>query len=181
MLKKILWGVAIVVVAMLAYVGYIMMTTRNHSPAAVATQLMGEDTIRVSYCRPFKKGRVIFGEEASGALQPYGVYWRLGANEATEITFPKAVSFAGESVAAGTYRMYAVPGANNFEVVLNSELGQWGYYEPHEKLDVVRVKVPVEQIPEKEQFEILFSQDSVQTYLHFDWDQTRVTVPISQQ
>ncbi len=56
--------------------------------------------IKVTYGGPFKKGRLIFGEEKDKALQPYGKYWRLGANAATEITFSKNVTFGGKPVNA---------------------------------------------------------------------------------
>src|SRR6266516_2343741 len=42
--------------------------------------------LRLIYSRPQVNGRKIFGE-----LQEYGVVWRLGANEATEIEFFKDV------------------------------------------------------------------------------------------
>ena len=42
--------------------------------------------VKVLYSRPLKKGRAIFGE-----LVPFGKEWRLGANEATTITFYNAV------------------------------------------------------------------------------------------
>ena len=41
---------------------------------------MSSDQVSVSYGRPSKKGRVIFGE-----LEKFGKVWRTGANEATEI------------------------------------------------------------------------------------------------
>ena len=40
--------------------------------------------ISISYYRPYKKERLIFGEAADGALVPYGKYWRLGANLTTK-------------------------------------------------------------------------------------------------
>ena len=47
----------------------------------------GEPVMRVIYSRPQKKDRVVFGE-----LVKYGEMWRIGANEATEITFFKILS-----------------------------------------------------------------------------------------
>jgi hypothetical protein len=40
-------------------------------------------TFEVEYSRPYKKGRLIFGEKSDGALVPYAKYWRTGANAAT--------------------------------------------------------------------------------------------------
>lgn len=119
--------------------------------------------INVVYSKPSKNGRLIFGEgkprmwlpkgkfwttglrlltglpATSGALVPYGEYWRLGANDATEISFSKNINFAGRPVHAGRYRMYAVPNANTWQVSLNSELGKFGYEEPNYALDVLLI------------------------------------------
>lgn len=136
--------------------------------------------IKVEYSRPYKKGRLIFGEESEGALQPFGKYWRLGANAATKITFTKNINFAGEPVDAGAYRMYAVPGPNEWEVSLNSEADVFfGVAEPNYDLDVVKVKVPSQSAPETEQFTINFESDSASVLMNFTWDKTRVTVPIT--
>jgi hypothetical protein len=43
---------------------------------------------RLIYSRPQKNGRIIFGNEPPPKyVQQYGAYWRLGANEASEIEF----------------------------------------------------------------------------------------------
>ena len=55
--------------------------------------------VKVAYGQPSKRDRVIFGE-----LVPYGKVWRLGANEATEITFEKDGRYHRKPVKGGTYR-----------------------------------------------------------------------------
>jgi hypothetical protein len=138
--------------------------------------------IKVTYCQPYKKGRLIFGEEKDGALQPYGKYWRLGANAATEITFNKNVNFAGKPVNAGSYRMYAVPGSTSFQVSLNSELGVYfAINEPDYGKDVLKVDAPVTEAPETEQFTISFASDSTGVNMNCNWDKTQFTVPIKAQ
>ena len=49
------------------------------SPLEVVTVKYESTYIKVTYGRPHKKGRAIFGD-----LVPYGKVWRTGANEATE-------------------------------------------------------------------------------------------------
>jgi hypothetical protein len=137
--------------------------------------------INVSYSQPSKRGRLIFGEEAAGALQPYGKYWRLGANAATEITFNKDITFAGQPVSAGSYRMYAVPGAESFKITLNSELGVrfMAASEPDHSLDVLTVDIPVEPLlAEAEVFTISFESDSAGVNMNMAWDKTLLHVPI---
>jgi hypothetical protein len=180
MKKKIYVGLGIVLIVIIGFVGYVAFTTRSHSPSKTTEFNYEGLNVKVAYCQPYKKGRLIFGEENEGALQPYGKYWRLGANEATEITFSKNINFAGQPVNAGTYRMYAVPGANSWQVSLNSELGAWGAMEPNYALDVVKLEVPVEAAPsETEQFTINFGIDATGANMDLVWDKTLVRIPIS--
>jgi hypothetical protein len=180
-----------------------MATTRSHSPAENINFSYRDLDINVRYGRPYKKGRVIFGEakdrawlpkgrfwtdgfraltgmpRTTGALVPYGKYWRLGANDATEVSFNKNINFAGKPVNAGRYRMYTVPNHDNWLVTLNSELGKFGYHEPNHSFDVVIVDVPVETAPsETEQFTINFDNDSPGVQMNFIWDKTLVRVPL---
>lgn len=182
MKKKIYIGLGIAIIVVIGIVGYIALTTRSHSPTKT-TEFSDEGlAIKVVYCQPYKKGRVIFGEEKDGVLLPYGKYWRLGANEATEITFSKNINFAGKPINAGTYRMYAVPGASSWEVSLNSELGKWGAIAPDYSLDVLKVEVPVSTAPsETEQFTINFTRGGSGATMDFMWDKTLVSIPITLQ
>ncbi len=180
MVKKILIGVGVILLAIIGFLVYSNLFPKSPKKTAEFSD-RGLD-IKVSYSQPYKKGRLIFGEEKDGALQPYGKYWRLGANSATEITFSKDVNFAGKAVKAGSYRMYAVPGASTFQVSLNSELGVFlGVTEPDYSMDVVKVDLPViTTASEVEQFVINFASDSVGVNMDFVWDKIQVRVPITQ-
>ena len=180
MKKKIIIGLLIAIVAFVLY-GVLVVSKR--SPIQTTTFNYAGLDIKVVYCQPYKKGRLIFGEENDGALQPYGKYWRLGANAATEITFSKNVNFGGKPVNAGSYRMYAIPGATTWQVALNSELGVYfAIAQPDYKLDVIRVEVPVGTAPaETEQLNINFSNDSTTVNMDIVWDRTIVRVPITAQ
>jgi hypothetical protein len=172
MLKKILIGVGLLLVVFVGFIVYSSLFPKS-PPTTKAFSENGLD-IDVAFGQPSKRGRLIFGEEKDGALQPYGKYWRLGANAATEITFNKDVSFAGKPVKAGSYRMYAVPGAEVFQVSLNRELDY--------SKDVLKVDVPVIQSPtETEQFTINFAGDSTGVKMDFVWDKVIVRVPITVQ
>jgi hypothetical protein len=181
MLKKILIGVGILFIGFLGFLGYTAMNPK--SPSTTASYSDKGLDIKVSYSQPSKRGRVIFGEEKDGALQPYGKYWRLGANAATEITFSKDITFAGKPVSAGTYRMYAVPNATSFKVGLNSEVGVYfANEEPDYTKDVLTVDVLVINAPsETEKFVITFASDSAAINMDFIWDKTLVRVPITVQ
>lgn len=129
------------------------------------------DAVSVTYGRPYKKGRVVFGQ-----LEKFGSVWRIGADEATEITFKKDGTFAGQAVKAGTYTMFAIINQNEWEIILNSELKQWGAY-GYEKIkdkNVMTAKVPTQKTPAVvEQLTITTGAEN----LTISWDDTSVTVP----
>ena len=160
------------------YMTYQYFTSRPLSPMqTVAYKYIGLD-LSVTYCRPSKRGRVIFGD-SENALVPNGKYWRLGANEATEITFSKNVSIAGKSLQAATYRMYGVPNDSTWEISFNSGLGEWGANPPDYDKDILKVEIPAEKVPtETELFTISFASDSTGVNMNIDWDKTHLRVPI---
>ncbi|MDA0195554.1 MAG: DUF2911 domain-containing protein [Bacteroidetes bacterium] len=183
MLKKILIGLGVVVLIFVLWSVYGLFIATPASPPATTEYSNQGLEISVNYSRPYKKGRLIFGEEADDALQPYGVYWRLGANAATEITFNKDVLFAGKPVRAGSYRMYAVPGAQSFKVTLNSELDVFfGVAEPDPALDILTVDAPVTmQNTETEMFTININSSGNGAQIDFVWDKVLFSVPVTVQ
>ena len=131
-------------------------------------------TARVIYSRPKKEGRDIFG-----GLVSYGKLWRLGANEATEVSFNRDVSVNGTAVKAGKYSMYAIPGPDSFEIALNSETGKWGAFEPDLSLDVMRTNVATEKLPNPvEQYTISLDEARNGIDMIFEWSDTRFVVPV---
>lgn len=137
-------------------------------------ETVSTDNVSITYGRPYKKGREIFGN-----LEKYGVVWRVGADEATTITFKKDVNFAGKAVKAGTYTMFAIPNENEWTMILNSQLGQWGAYsyQQNKEKDVIQANVPVTKLNNVvEQLTIRFPQP---TSMVIEWDKTQVTVPIN--
>lgn len=104
------------------------------SPAASVSQDLGFTTIKIQYHRPGVKGRKIWG-----GLVPYGQIWRLGANNATTISFNTPVKIGGTELAAGTYALFAVPGETKWQFVLNSQGEQWGAFSHKAELDVAKV------------------------------------------
>ncbi|HEY0678622.1 MAG TPA: DUF2911 domain-containing protein [Chitinophagaceae bacterium] len=129
--------------------------------------------VKVTYGRPYKKGREVFG-----GLEKYGKVWRTGADEATEITFANDGTFGGQPVKAGTYTLFTIPEKNEWTLILNSQLGQWGAYEydKHKSKDVLQVKVPVKNLETPvEQLTIRFAGSD----MIIEWDKTQVSVPVS--
>lgn len=148
-----------------------IVSAQEKKPASPRITAEGKN-VKVAYGQPSKKGRVIFGE-----LVPFGQVWRLGANEATEITFTKDGSFGGKPVKAGTYTLYTIPEKAEWTFILNSSLKQWGAYK-YDSIkvnNVVEVKAPVAKTSAPvEKLTITLPANK----LVVEWDQTHVEVPV---
>jgi len=179
MSKKILLSVGVILVILI--IGFFWMSSRNRSmsPAGTTSFTDGDLTVAVNYSRPSVRGRVIFGPEGSGALLPYGKYWRLGANEPTSIEFSQDVTFAGKPVPKGKYRMYAFPGEKEFTIVLNSEISAWGYAEPDYSKDVVKVSVPVVTSDSPTEQLTIEAGKSDELFVLIKWDNISISIPVT--
>jgi len=182
MKKKILIGLGIVGILAVAAFIFVSQGAKKSPRETTSFKHDGLD-ITVAYGRPFKRGRLIFGQEEDKALQPYGKYWRMGANAVTAITFSKNVNFGGKPVNAGSYRMYAIPGATVWQIGLNSEYDVYfGATEPDYSKDIAKIEVPAETTDkETDQFTISFQTDSAAVSMNLMWDKVLVKVPITIQ
>jgi hypothetical protein len=129
--------------------------------------------VKVIYGRPKSKENVIFGTKI-----PFGVLWRTGANEATEIKFYDDVVFGNRSVEAGTYTLVTIPGEEEWEIILSSNLDVWGAFQYDSKADVVRIKVPVSKAENLDVFSIAFKKIKNEVIMVLGWGSTRVKVPM---
>jgi hypothetical protein len=143
------------------------------SPTQTIIQDFGLGKVTITYSRPSVKGRVIFG-----GINPYGQVWRTGANAATIITFSENVIVEGHSVPAGTYSLFTIPDKNEWTVILNKTVKQWGAYSYKEADDLLRFKVkPVYLAEKRETFTILFANETTTSSdLYLVWDHTAVAI-----
>lgn len=163
---------------LIALLGSTSLFAQHHKmPMANDKRASPHDTVTagnvsVTYGRPYKKGREIFG-----GLVPYDQVWRTGADEATQITFKKDANFGGKPIKAGTYTLFTIPGKTEWTVILNSKLGQWGAfsYDKVKGQDILKVMVPVNHtLAPAEQFTILLPNGKLMML----WDQVSVSVPV---
>ncbi|HSR90764.1 MAG TPA: DUF2911 domain-containing protein [Gemmatimonadales bacterium] len=136
----------------------------------------GASDVKVCYGRPSLRGRHMLG----GDDVPYGKLWRTGANEPTMIHTSGPLVVAGIKVPAGSYSLYTVPNAGEWEVIVNKSITQWG--EEHTYTDAVKaqelgrgkvkpeaLKTPVE----------MFTITSEPGFLVLEWETTRVKIPVT--
>ena len=131
---------------------------------------------RVIYSRPIKDGRSIFGN-----VVKYGSYWRLGANESTEIEFFRDVTIVGQKVKKGRYIIYCIPFKNTWTIKLNNDLYTWGL-KVHTLDDIYSFEIPVTNLPrEYDVFTMQFVENNTGAELLMAWDSVRAALPIKYQ
>jgi hypothetical protein len=132
-------------------------------------------TARVTYSRPQKNSRVIFGE-----LVEYNVVWRFGANENTEIEFFKDVKINRILVKKGKYSLFAIPNKDKWTIILNKDLNTWGSFKYDKAKDVLRVDITTQKSAEiAEAFYIYFDKTNTGFSLNAGWDDVKVTLSIN--
>lgn len=149
------------------------------TPAPSPTQTLKQDfalsSIEVTYSRPAAKGRKIFGD-----LVPFGKIWRTGANAATKVTFGEDVKVGGMPVKAGSYAIYSVPTANEWEIIINKGANNSGLSGYKTEDDVARFKVPSMQLPMMiENFTIILGNLTASSAdIQILWENTAVQIPV---
>lgn len=110
--------------------------SQRPSPPAVAKETITNGAVvSIDYSQPSVKGRKIGTE-----LAPFGKVWRTGANEATVFEVSKDVKIEGQSLPAGKYGLYTIPGEEEWVIIFNKTWKQWGT-QYKEADDALRVKV----------------------------------------
>ena len=116
------------------------------SPAASVGQTIGVTDVNVTYHRPSVNKRKIWG-----GLVPFGTVWRTGANENTTISFSTPVKVEGQALPAGTYALYAIPGATQWTMIFSKFTGDWGAYNYDPSEDALRVAVTPQSVAESQE------------------------------
>lgn len=118
--------------------------SKRKSPPAVATANVQGVNVSIDYSQPSVNGRTVWGD-----LVSYDKIWRTGANEATKITFDKAVTINGQLIDAGSYALFTIPAEDGkWTVIINKNADQWGSYDYKESEDVIRFKVKTDTVSE---------------------------------
>ena len=146
------------------------------SPEAAFTQQFGESEIQVAYARPSAKGRKIFG-----GLVPFDSLWRTGAAECTVLTLKEDVIIGGKKMGAGKYSLFTIPSANEWIVILNSDVSMHGTFGYDAKKDVHRFTVKplkIDRFYESFTIEINDFTPQGSASLNIIWENTMVQIPL---
>jgi hypothetical protein len=174
-------------------------------PGTAATQVGGEwvkgergtsyqngKWIEVTYGRPIKRGRVLFGTGADygKTLNPDAPVWRAGANQTTRLKTEVPLQLAGKTVPAGEYDVFVDLNPKTWTLIL-STLPFQEKYNPEDKTavfgaynytpdkDVLRAPMGLSVLPfSMDQFTIAFiDMTNTGGTLAMMWDKTMASAP----
>lgn len=181
--KTIKWIlISLVSLATLLFIGYEMLQwqTKKASPEDKVIYEKAGLSLEITYSRPTKNGREIFG-----GLVPYGKVWRTGANEATVFACNRDIVIDGKTLKAGKYTLWTIPEKDHWQIIFNSKMYPWGVNFEEQALrepayDILTVNVPVQETQnEVEQFTIKVEEQQ-NLELSMMWDKIKVSLLISQ-
>lgn len=150
--------------------------TPQASPTQTLSQMVGVTGVTIEYSRPSLKSRVVFGD-----LVPYDQLWRMGANWNTKISFDESVTVGGIKLEPGTYALFSIPNASQWEIIFYKDVSNFGLPEEwDESLVAARVKGEVMTLPISYDT-FTMSLDSVthdSVNLGIIWEKTYVSIPL---
>jgi hypothetical protein len=154
----------------------------------------GGKWITISYGRPLKRGRELFGTGDAYAtkLNAGAPVWRAGANVSTRLKTEAPLVIGGKPLPAGEYTMFIDLKPGNWTLIVSNHKPQmtydpnnkeliWGAYGYDPKNDVLRVPMQLGEIPiSLEELTWGFSDVTEKgAVLNLWWDKVNATVPIT--
>jgi hypothetical protein len=155
--------------------------------------------IAIDYGRPSMRGRMIFGPVSATPrpIVPFDAVWRTGANFATRFTTSADLVVGGQTIPAGTYTLWTLPGASGWKLIFNKQTkapcanaaacndpkraNLWGTDYSADS-DFVRVDMQVAKLPQPvEQFTIALDPQGSNGVLRLEWEQTRASIVVAKQ
>ena len=139
--------------------------SRPASPSGSSATQLGKDGkwIEITYGRPLKRGRDVFGSGANYGkefiLQNGQKVWRAGANVSTRLKTDVALQVGGKTVPAGEYSLFIdTKSPTDWTLIVSSWAAQqkydpnnkealWGSFGYTPDKDVARVAMKVDQLP----------------------------------
>lgn len=137
--------------------------SKRPSPPVKITGYVGDTFVQLSYSSPAVKGRPIWGK-----LIPYGKVWRTGANEANVFQTSTDININGETLEAGKYALFTIPGDETWSVIFNTAFDQWGAYDYDSAKNALVVQITPKQT--ENHFELMRFVIDNEGFLTFNWE-----------
>ena len=133
----------------------------KYEPGQEAPVYRGGKWIEITFGRPIKRGRELFGGTGANygkTVNPDAPVWRAGANETTQLKTEVPIVINGKTIAPGTYTMFIDLKPNNWTLILSTWPAQkqfnpddktavFGAYGYTPDKDVVRAPMKLETLP----------------------------------
>lgn len=149
--------------------------TSKRSIKSAVVNVVGGDSIKISYHSPGVRGRIIWG-----GLVPFDDVWVTGAHDATTIETRAAFIIGGKVVPPGKYAIFTIPGREEWTVILNSRWKQHLASEYDEKEDIVRIKVKPRSNSQTERLQYFIEPGKKGTAsIAMAWEKIRIDFPIA--
>ncbi len=133
----------------------------------------GGGSITVDYGRPSLKGRDMLSQLKEGS------FWRMGMNQATVLTTPADLMFGATKIAKGSYSLWLKKEGEKYELVFNSQTGQWGTQHDPAK-DVASVALKSENLASPvETFTIDLKEAAKGGEFSLSWGIKKLSAPFS--
>ena len=152
--------------------------SKSKSPKTMAMNTVGDNHIHIEYSSPSMRGRVIFG-----GLVPFDEVWVTGAHKATTIAFQKDVMINDQSIPAGKYGFFTIPGRDQWTIIINNDWDMHLADNYNSSNDVIRLAVtpivlnePVESLT----YEVTAIDDKTGE-VAFSWADVKVAFTIVNQ
>ena len=143
------------------------------SPRDTLRATVGSANVEIAYSRPWKRGRVIFGN-----VVPWNQVWRTGANAATQLTTSSDIMIGSTAVPAGKYTLWSLPTPTGAKLIINSQTGQWGTEYDMSK-DIARIDLTQTTLAKPvDEFTFAIVPQGAASVLKFSWDDREYSVPI---
>jgi hypothetical protein len=157
----------------------------------------GGKWIEITYGRPIKRGRDVFGgtgDKYGKVANPDAPVWRAGANYSTQLKTEVPLTINGKTIAPGTYTMFIDLKPNAWTLIVSTWKAQsrydpkntaeiWGAYGYTPDKDVVRAPMKLESPPHAiEQLTWQFvDMTDAGGAIAIVWDKTMASVPFKVQ
>lgn len=155
--------------------GEIKEDTMKGSPLKISMGNIGDVHVHITYSSPGVKGRTIWG-----GLVPYDQVWVAGAHKASSVAISGDVVIGGKTISAGTYAFFAIPGKQEWTLILNNNYNQHLTDEYDAAQDMVRVKVKPQTVPLTPR--LIYGVEERTTdsgLITLQWENVKVAMPLS--
>ena len=148
--------------------------TLKGSLKAYTKKKINDATINIRYHSPAVRGRMIWG-----GLVPFDKIWVAGAHSATSLEIDRDLIIDNQTIPAGKYGLFAIPGQAEWTLVLNKNWDQHLTDEYDQMDDVLRWKVIPEALdnPQERLMYVLDQTGEYKGNLELVWEKLRIKTP----